>query len=103
MEILFLMEKCGPWKNQSVPVFTKSHCQGGESRNFLQFFCTCIRTELVREMFIISLILNEFSRGKVIKLCIYSTQQNICDMFLYYALYFSIQVRAKTHILLEFV
>ena len=51
--------------------------QGGESCDFLQLFCTCIRTERVRKMFIIFLILSEFSCSKVEKPCIYSQRQNI--------------------------
>ena len=43
--------------------------QGGESRGFLQLFCTYIRAERVRKLFIIFLILNEFSCCKVENLC----------------------------------
>ena len=35
--------------------------------DFLQFFCTSIRTERTRKMFLIFLILNEISCGKVEK------------------------------------
>ena len=69
--------------------------QGGESRDFLQLFCTCIRTDRVRKMVIIYLILNEFLCSKVEKPCIYSQRRNIY-VFLCYTLFFSTQVRAKT-------
>ena len=39
--------------------------QGGESRDLFRLFRTCIRTRPVRKLFIISLILNEFSCGDV--------------------------------------
>ena len=51
--------------HNSVPIHLNLLChneiyQGGESRDFLQLFCTCIRTVRVRKMVIIFLILNDF-------------------------------------------
>ena len=39
--------------------------QGGESRDLSRLFYTCIRIEQERKLFIISLINDEFLRGKV--------------------------------------
>ena len=60
-------------------------------------FCTCIRTEQVRELFIIFLILNEFSCIKVEVPCLYSQCWNIY-VILCYAMYFSTQAPARTSI-----
>ena len=51
--------------------------QGGESRDLLLLFRTCIRTERVRKLFSTSLILNEFSCGKVQVPCLCKLKTNI--------------------------
>ena len=48
--------------------------QSGQSRDL---FCTCFRTEGVRKLAITSLILNEFSCGKVQIPCLRKQQTNI--------------------------
>ena len=50
---------------------------GGESPDLFSLFCTCIRTERVRKLFITSLILNKFSCGKVQILCLYKQQMTM--------------------------
>ena len=59
--------------------------QGGESRDLFRLFRTCIRTGPVRKLFIISLILNEFSCGDVHMSCLCNQQTNI-EVFCAYAL-----------------
>ena len=59
--------------------------QGGESRDLFRLFRTCIRTGPVRKLFIISLILNEFSCGDVHMSCRCNQQTNI-EVFYAYAL-----------------
>ena len=59
--------------------------QGGESRDLFRLFCTCIRTGPVRKLFIVSLILNEFSCGEVHMPCLCNQQTNI-EVFCAYAL-----------------
>ena len=61
------------------------HIQGGESRDLFRLFRTCIRTGPVRKLFIISLILNEFSCGDVHMSCLCNQQTNI-EVFCAYAL-----------------
>ena len=46
-------------------------------RRIVTLFCTCIRIERVRKLFMISLILNELSCSKVQILCLYSQQKAI--------------------------
>ena len=74
---------------------------GGESLDFLQLFCTCIRTEQVRKTLIIFLILNEFHvvKWKNLELihsdgisqCFYATQ-----------VFFYTSSSKDSHTLLEF-
>ena len=62
-----------------------NNLQGGESRDLFWLFRTCIRPGPVRKLFIISLILNEFSCGDVHMSCLYNQQTNI-EVFCAYAL-----------------
>ena len=50
--------------------FTLFEYKGGESRDLVCLFCTCIRTERARKLFSTSLILNEFSCSKVQMPCL---------------------------------
>ena len=57
--------------------------QGGESHDLSRLFCTCIRTQGVRKLFIISLILNVFSSSEVHIPCLCKQQMNIEVVFFY--------------------
>ena len=50
---------------QPVALTAAQRIQGGESRDLLRLMCSFIRTERVRKLFMIFLILIEFSCGKV--------------------------------------
>ena len=77
------------WLGQAIEL-CNTQCQvfllqGGESLDLFRLFRTCIRTGPVRKLFIISLILNEFSCGDVHMSCLCNQQTNI-EVFCAYAL-----------------
>ena len=51
--------------------------QGGESCDLLWLFCSCIRTERVRILYIAFLILNKFLSGKMQIPCLRKQQTNV--------------------------
>ena len=58
-------------------IFKETRQEGGESRDLFWLLCTCIRTDRVRKLFIPSLILDEFSRGKLQIPCLCKQQTDI--------------------------
>ena len=57
--------------------FKETRQEGGDSRDLFWLLCTCIWTDRVRKLFIPSLILDEFSRGKLQIPCFCKQQTNI--------------------------